>query len=73
MAFLVQYIIVNGENLLKERESNHSIIAVYPWNQLLQNFKKIKKVIVLGKSGKVFAKELSGLYRGRLFTCKCAK
>ena len=28
MAFIVQYIIDNGENLVKERESNHSIIAV---------------------------------------------
>ena len=27
MAFIVQYITVNGENLVKERESNHSIIA----------------------------------------------
>ena len=32
MAFIVQYTIVKGENLVKERESNHSIIAVYPSN-----------------------------------------
>ena len=30
-------------------------------------------VIVLAKFGKVFAKELPGLYRGRLSTCKFAK
>ena len=26
MAFVLQYITVNGKNLAKERESNHSII-----------------------------------------------
>ena len=53
MAFIVQYISVNGENLVK-KESNHSII-------------------ILGKSGEIFTKELSGSYRGRLSTCKFAK
>ena len=28
MAFIVQYITINGENLVKKRESNHSIIPV---------------------------------------------
>ena len=68
MAFIVQYITVNGENLVKKKRKeslNNSC--------LYQNFKNIKKVIFLAKFRKVFAKELSGLYRGRLSTCKFAK